>query len=62
MTEYHIPISEPSPITLAARAAKARRQAVLERVQAQRAKAYTKKTGAKWVQVGTIIRGSELKK
>ncbi len=62
MTAYHLPYSEPSPISIAARAAQAKRKAVLKRVQAQCAKAYTKKTGAEWVQVGAIIQGSELKK
>jgi hypothetical protein len=48
------------PISAAARAAKAERRAVLERVTAQRAQTY-KKTVAEWVQEGAIIRGSELK-
>jgi hypothetical protein len=39
---------------------KAKRQAVLTRVRAQRAKVY-KRTVAEWMQVGAIIRGSELK-
>jgi hypothetical protein len=60
MTEYHIPNTAPSPITAAARVAKAKRRAVLERVRAQRAQTY-KKTVTEWVQAGAIIRGSALK-
>ncbi len=41
--------------------AKARRQAVLQRVWTQRAAA-AKKTAAAWMQEGVIIRASELKK
>ena len=42
-------------------AAKAKRQAILERVRKQRAAAY-KRTAQEWIQVGAIIRASELKK
>jgi hypothetical protein len=62
MTEYHLHTSEPSPITLAARASKAKRKAQLEQVWARRAQASAKKTVGQWVEVGKIIRGSELKK
>ena len=55
MTDYHLSYSGPSPITLAARAAKARRKAVLERVWAQRTKTYAKKTGGQWIAAGAII-------
>jgi len=48
------------PISAAVRAAKARRQAVLQRVRAQRAHAY-KKTVAEWRKLGAVITGSELK-
>ncbi len=43
------------------RQAKARRQAVLQRVWARRAVAY-KRTVADWMQAGLIIRASELKR
>ena len=51
----------PASISAAARAAKAERRAVLERVRAQRAQAY-KRTVAEWTEIGAIIRGSDLKK
>jgi hypothetical protein len=44
----------------AAREAKAKRQAILERVRGQRAQAY-KRTVAEWIEIGAIIRGSEFK-
>jgi hypothetical protein len=50
----------PAAISAAARAAKAERRAVLERVKAQRAQAY-KKTVAEWIELGAVILGSELK-
>ena len=50
----------PASISTAARAAKAERRAVLERVRAQRAQAY-KRTVAEWVEIGAIVRGSTLK-
>ncbi len=53
--------SSQSLLSAAALEAKARRQAVLNRVRAHRAQAY-KKTVAEWIQVGAIIKGSELKK
>lgn len=40
--------------------AKAKRQAVLQRVRAQRAQAH-KRTVAEWMQAGQIIRASDLK-
>jgi len=49
-----------SPISVAAKAAKEKRRAVLERVRAQRAKSY-KKSLAQCMQDGTVIRASELK-
>jgi hypothetical protein len=61
MTYYPTSKQLQSPISVAARAAKAERQAVLERVRRQRAQAY-KKSVNEWVQAGAIIRGSELKK
>jgi hypothetical protein len=60
MTNYHKAYTPQSPISAVARAARAERRAVLERVRAHRAQAY-KKTVAEWVQAGAIIRGSELK-
>jgi hypothetical protein len=60
MTQYYIPNRTPSPVSAAARAAKANRRAVLERVRSQRAQTY-KKTVTEWVQAGAIIRGSTLK-
>ena len=45
---------------ISAQEAKARRQAVLQRVRTQRAAA-AKKTAAEWMQEGVIIRASELK-
>jgi hypothetical protein len=49
-----------SPVSTAAKAAKARRQAVLRRVQAQRAIAH-KRTVADWMEEGLIVRASELR-
>jgi hypothetical protein len=49
-----------SSIPAAAREAKAKRQAVLGRIRAQRAQTY-KKTVVQWIESGAIIRGSELK-
>ena len=60
MTAYRTTSTTYSPITAATQAAKAKRQAVLERVRAHRAQTY-KKTVAEWVQAGAIIRGSTLK-
>ena len=52
----------PAPsISAAAQRAKAKRQAVLARVRAQRVHAY-KKTVAEWKQLGAIVSGSDLKK
>ena len=48
-------------LSQAAQEAKAKRQAVLQRVRAQRAATY-KRTAAEWMQDGEIIRTSELKK
>jgi hydroxyethylthiazole kinase-like sugar kinase family protein len=50
-----------SPISAAARAAKAARRVVLGRVRAQRAQAQ-KKTVQELIHAGAIIRGSDLKK
>jgi hypothetical protein len=61
MTYYPTRKQSQSPISAAARAAKAKRRAVLERVRAQRVRAY-KKTVNEWKQLGAIISGSELKK
>ena len=44
-----------------AQEAKAKRQAVLDRVRKQRAQTY-KRTAQEWIQVGAIIRGGDLKK
>lgn len=60
MTEYRTSTTTCSPISAAARVAKAKRQAVLQRVRAQRARVY-KRTVADWEAVGAIMRGSELK-
>ena len=60
MTMYPRTQASQSALPAAAREAKAKRQAVLGRVRAQRAQAY-KKTVAEWIEVGAIIRGSELK-
>jgi hypothetical protein len=60
MTMYTTTRSSQSPLSAAAREAKARRQAVLRRVRTQRAQSY-KKTVAEWIEDGVIIRGSELK-
>ena len=46
---------------MSAQEAKAKRQAVLERVRKQRAAAH-KRTIAEWMQVGAIMQASELKK
>jgi hypothetical protein len=62
MTYYPTSRQSQSPISAAARAAKAERRAVLERVRAQRAQAYKKPTVQEWIHAGAIIRGSELKK
>jgi hypothetical protein len=44
-------------------AAKAKRQAVLQRVRKQRAAAYTqKRTAQEWMQEGMLLKASELKK
>jgi hypothetical protein len=60
MTMYTTIRSSQSPLSAAAREAKAKRQAVLARVRGQRAQAY-KKTVTEWIEMGAIIRGSELK-
>jgi hypothetical protein len=60
MTYYPTSKQSQSPISAAAQAAKAKRQAVLERVRAQRAHVH-KRTVAEWTEAGVIIRGSELK-
>ncbi len=60
MTYYPTSKQSPSPISAAARVAKAERRAVLERIRTQRAQSY-KKTVSEWIEVGAIIRGSELK-
>lgn len=60
MTDYRLPQSYSSAISFAAREAKAKRQAILQRVRAQRA-ARCKRTVAEWIQEGVIIRGSQLK-
>ncbi len=57
MTAYGFP-SPQAPKSV--QEAKARRQAVLQRVRAQRAAA-AKKTAAAWMGEGVIIRASELK-
>jgi hypothetical protein len=60
MTAYKR-LQTPQTITEAARAAKAKRQAVLERVRKQRAQTY-KRTVAEWMDEGVLIPASELKK
>jgi hypothetical protein len=60
MSEYRTTYTSDAVVTAAARAAKARRQALLHRVQAQRAEVY-KRTVADWMKEGLIIRASELK-
>jgi hypothetical protein len=60
MTHYLTSKPSQSSISAAAREAKAKRRAVVERVRAQRVKAH-KRTVAEWIQAGAIIRGSDLK-
>ncbi len=60
MTAYN-KMQPPQSVSAAAREAKAKRQAVLERVRKQRAQAQ-KRTVAEWVQKGVIIRASDLKR
>jgi hypothetical protein len=60
MTYYPTSKQAQSPISAAARAAKAERQAVLQRVRAQRAQVYKKRV-SEWIAGGAIMRGSELK-
>jgi hypothetical protein len=60
MTAYGRTTTPPASISVAAQAAKAERRAVLERVRAQRTQA-AKRTVAVWIELGTVIRGSELK-
>jgi hypothetical protein len=60
MTHYPTSNHTHSPISAAARAAKAKRQAVLARVRAQRAAA-AKRSVAELMRSGGIIRGSVLK-
>ena len=59
MTAY-TKIQPPHTVTHAAQAAKAKRQAVLDRVRKQRAQAQ-KRTVQEWIQAGVLIRASELK-
>ena len=61
MTYYPTGRQVQSPISAAARAAKAERRSVLERVRAQRAQTQ-KKTVQEWLHAGAIMRGSDLKK
>ncbi len=61
MTQYPLQNNQLIPLSKRAQEAKARRQAVLQRVQLQRAQTY-KKTATQWMQEGVIIRASELKK
>ncbi len=58
MTAYGFPRPQ---LQKSVQEAKAKRQAVLQRVRAQRAQAY-KRTAAEWMEEGVIIRASELKK
>jgi hypothetical protein len=60
MTMYTTTRNSQSFLSAAAREAKAKRQAVLQRVRAQRAQTY-KRTVSEWIEVGAIVRGSELK-
>ena len=60
MTYYRSGNHTQSQISAAAKAAKAERQAVLQRVRAQRAQA-SKKSVAEWMKTGGIIRGIDLK-
>lgn len=60
MTEYSFPPNHKSYSERASEA-KTKRQAVLQRVRAQRAQAY-KKTVSEWMKDGAIIRGSDLKR
>ena len=61
MTQYPLHNTQRGTLlTQRVQEAKARRQAVLQRVRAQRAAA-AKKTAAAWMQEGVIIRASELK-
>ena len=59
MTQYGFPKPQ-VPQSAGVREAKARRQAVLQRVRRQRAAA-NKRSVADWMQEGQIIRASELK-
>jgi hypothetical protein len=60
MTAYRTSTTTYSRISAAARAAKARRQAVLQRVKAQRVQTY-KRTVADWMKDGLVLRGSDLR-
>ncbi len=60
MTQYRFPYQQQQVTPQSVQEAKARRQAVLQRVRAQRAQA-AKRTVTEWMQDGTIIRASELK-
>ncbi len=58
MTAYGFPRPQ---VLKSVQEAKAKRQAVLQRVRAQRAQAY-KRTATEWMEEGVIVRASELKK
>ncbi len=60
MTAYK-KFQTPKTVAVSVQEAKAKRQAELERVRKQRAAAY-KRTVQEWMQDGSIIRASELKK
>ncbi len=60
MTAYK-KIQTPHAVTQAARAAKAKRQAVLDRVRKQRALAH-KRTVQDWMDDGLVMTATELKK
>jgi hypothetical protein len=60
MTAYRTSTTTYSPLAAAARAAKARRQAVLRRVRTQRA-AVHKRTIADWMKEGLVMTGIQLK-
>jgi hypothetical protein len=61
MTEYRTSTTTYSLVTIAARAAKTRRQAVLRRVRAQRAAACKKRSVAHLMQEGLLLKGSQLR-
>ena len=60
MTQYRFPNYQQHTTPQSVQEAKARRQAVLQRVRAQRAHAY-KRTAEELIQDGVLVRANELK-